>query len=155
MLHPANYNSPMENTLVILKPDCLERGLVGEVITRIERKRLRIVAMKLLQIDKQLAATHYAMLKDKPFFGTLMNYITSAPVIVMAVNGDHAVQVMRNLAGATDGTSAAAGTIRGDLATDVTCNLIHASDCPETAALELDRFFGDDELHDIPEFRRF
>ncbi len=136
----------METTLVIIKPDAVQRGLIGEITLRIERRGLKIIAMKLMQIDKDLAERHYGIHRGKPFFEGLIQYITSAPVVVMAVQGPKAIQAVRSTMGATNPLDAAAGTIRADLALEIGRNLVHGSDGPETAEHELALFFEEDEL---------
>jgi nucleoside-diphosphate kinase len=136
----------MEKTLVVIKPDGVQRGLIGEIITRLERRGLKIVAMKMMQIQKELAARHYAVHFGKPFYEGLIEYITSAPVVVMALEGTRAIEVVRSTMGATNPAEAAPGSIRADLAVDIGRNLVHGSDGPETAAFELGLFFGDDEI---------
>lgn len=130
-----------ETTLVLVKPDGVRRGLVGEVVARIERKNLKIVAMQMLRIDEDLARRHYSAHVDKPFFPGLLEFITSGPVVALAVQGDSAVEVVRNLMGATDPKKAAPGTIRGDFGLVVTENLVHGSDAVESAEHELGLFF--------------
>ncbi|HVM40523.1 MAG TPA: nucleoside-diphosphate kinase [Acidimicrobiia bacterium] len=132
----------MERTLVLCKPDAVERGLVGEIISRFERKQLRIVAMRMLTVDEALARRHYAEHVEKPFFPELLAFITRSPIVALAVEGTEAVSVVRGLMGATNPREAAPGTIRGDLTIEVTENLVHGSDSPESAARELDIFFG-------------
>jgi len=136
----------METTLVIIKPDAVQRGLIGEIILRLERRGLKIIAMKLMQIDKDLAERHYGIHRGKPFFEGLIQYITSAPVVVMAVQGPKAIQAVRSTMGATNPLDAAAGTIRADLALEIGRNLVHGSDGPETAEHELALFFEEGEL---------
>lgn len=136
----------MERTLVFLKPDCLQRELVGEVIGRIERKGLKIVGMKMMRPSKEFFRTHYGHLAGKPFYPRIEAFMASAPVIAIAVEGFNAVEDMRKLAGVTKAYEAEAGTIRGDLANSIQCNVIHASDSKETAEKELGRFFKKDEL---------
>lgn len=131
----------METTLLLVKPDGVRRGLIGEVITRIERKKLKIVAMEMIQIDESRAREHYAEHVDKPFFPDLLAFITSGPVVAMAVRGEEAIGVMRGLMGATDPKKAAPGTLRGDFGLEVTENLVHGSDGPESAQRELGIFF--------------
>jgi nucleoside-diphosphate kinase len=128
-------------TLVLCKPDCVERGLVGEVIARIERKGLRIVAMELRQLDDATAKQHYAEHDGKPFFGELVEFITRGPLVAMVVEGPDAWKVVRTLMGATNPRDAAPGTIRGDLAVELTENLVHGSDGPESADREIGLFF--------------
>lgn len=136
----------METTLIILKPDSVQRGLVGRIVSRIEDKGLQIVGMKLMQISPELAATHYGEHKGKPFYDGLVGFMTSSPVIVMAVRGLGAIQCCRNLMGATFGSKAAAGTIRGDFGVSNSYNLVHGSDGPEAAARELQLFFAAGEI---------
>ncbi|HXY73187.1 MAG TPA: nucleoside-diphosphate kinase [Actinomycetota bacterium] len=131
-----------EATLVICKPDAVRRGLVGEILSRLERKGLRIEALKMMRVDRELAERHYAEHAEKPFFGELVAFITSGDVVVARVAGRQAVSVVRTLMGSTDPAASAPGTIRGDLALTVTDNLIHGSDSPESANRELDLFFG-------------
>jgi nucleoside-diphosphate kinase len=130
-----------ERTLVICKPDAVERGLVGEIISRIERKGLRIAEMRLMTISKELAGRHYAEHQGKPFYDDLVAFITRGPVVVMSVEGPEAWKVLRTLMGATNPRDAAPGTIRGDLAIELTENLVHGSDSAESAARELALFF--------------
>ena len=136
----------MQRTLVIIKPDAVQRGLIGEIIARFERRGLKIVAMKLMQIDETLARRHYAVHEGKPFFAGLIDYITSAPVVVMAIEGPKAIEMVRRTMGATNPLEAVPGTIRADYATEIGRNLVHGSDGAETAAHELALFFDDDEL---------
>lgn len=132
-----------QSTLLIIKPDAVSRGLVGEILARIERKGLRITAMRMMVIDRELAEHHYAEHSEKPFFDELVGFITSGPVIVAKVSGRDAVVVLRALMGATDPARAAQGTIRGDYGLEITQNLIHGSDSEESAARELALFFPD------------
>jgi nucleoside-diphosphate kinase len=132
-----------ESTLLIIKPDAVRRGLVGEILSRLERKGLRIDAMRTMQIDRDLAENHYAEHTEKPFFDELVEFITSGDVIVAKVSGREAISVLRGLMGATDPAKAAQGTIRGDLGIQITENLVHGSDSPESAARELALFFPD------------
>ncbi len=136
----------MERTLVIIKPDAVQRGLVGEIISRLERRGLKIVAMKMMQISRELAAKHYGVHVGKPFYEGLVQYITSSPVVVLAVESKKAIEVVRNTIGATNPVQASPGTIRADLALEIGRNLIHGSDGPETAAFELGLFFSPDEI---------
>jgi len=135
-----------EQTLVLVKPDAMNRGLAGEIISRLERKGLKIVAMKLIQIDEALAGRHYEAHTDKPFFPSLVEFITSCPVIAMVVEGRNAVDVVRQTMGQTDSTKAAPGTVRGDLAMDLQNNLVHGSDSAESAAREIGLFFVKSEI---------
>jgi nucleoside-diphosphate kinase len=132
-----------EATLLIIKPDAVRRGLVGEILSRVERKGLRVEAMRTMRIDPDLAQRHYAEHAEKPFFGELVEFITSGDVLVAKVTGREAVSVLRNLMGATDPAKAAQGTIRGDYGIEITENLVHGSDSPESAARELALFFPD------------
>jgi nucleoside-diphosphate kinase len=131
-----------ESTLVIVKPDGVRRGLTGEILGRMERKGLRIEEMRLMHIDRDLAERHYDEHRDKPFFGELVEFITSGEVVVARVSGEQAVSVVRALMGPTDPAAAPPGTIRGDFGTVITHNLVHGSDSPESAKRELDLFFG-------------
>ena len=131
-----------ETTLLILKPDAVRRGLVGEILSRVERKGLRIEGLRMMRIDRDLAERHYGEHREKPFFGELVAFITGGPVVVARVSGRDAVPVVRTMMGATDPAASAPGTIRGDLALTVTDNLIHGSDSPESAERELGLFFG-------------
>ena len=132
-----------QRTLVLVKPDGVRRKLVGEVIRRLEQKTLDIVAMKMMTIDAALATEHYAEHTEKPFFGELLEFITSGPVVAMAVEGDEAISVVRQMMGATDPKKATQGTIRGDYGLITTENLVHGSDSPESAERELKLFFPD------------
>lgn len=132
----------VEHTFIMVKPDGVARGLVGEVISRFERKGLRLEKVRGLTISEELARTHYAEHVDKPFFPELLTFITSGPVVAMEWSGDDAIAVGRVLMGATDPRQAAPGTIRGDLGLRVTENIVHGSDGPESAARELELFFG-------------
>ena len=131
-----------ESTLLIVKPDAVRRGLIGEVLRRIEAKGLRIAEMRMMEIDLPLAEEHYAEHREKPFFGDLVEFITSGPVVVARVEGEQAVPVLRMLMGPTDPVAAPSGTIRGDFGTIITENLVHGSDSPESASRELKLFFG-------------
>jgi nucleoside-diphosphate kinase len=136
----------MERSLVILKPDAVQRGLIGPILGRLEARGLKIVGMKLMQIDDALARRHYAVHEGKGFFAGLIEYIVSGPVVVLVVVGDNAIQMIRNTVGATNPLNAAPGTIRGDFAVTVGRNLIHASDSPENGEAEIANFFGESEL---------
>ena len=136
----------MERTLVLVKPDGVQRGLVGEIILRIERRGLKIVALKLIWIDKALARRHYAVHEGKPFFDGLVKFITSGPIIAAVFEGEGAVAAVRSIMGATDPLKAAPGTIRGDLALDMGQNLVHGSDSVENAEKEISLFFTDREI---------
>ncbi|MDI3340960.1 MAG: nucleoside-diphosphate kinase [Sphaerobacter sp.] len=136
----------MEQTLIIVKPDGVQRGLVGEIIARLERRGLKLVGLKLMQITRELAERHYEVHRERPFFAGLVAYITSAPVVVGVLDGPRAIEVTRATVGATDPVKAAPGTIRGDLGLTIGRNLIHASDGPETAEREIGLFFRPEEL---------
>ena len=138
----------MERTLIILKPDAVQRRLVGEILQRFERKGLRIAGMKLMHITRELAAKHYADLSDKPFYEGLVNFMTSEPVVVLALDGFKAIEVCRKLMGQTFGFAADPGTIRGDYGISNQFNLVHGSDSPEAAVRELKLFFAEGELLD-------
>ncbi len=131
----------MERSLVLLKPDCFQRRLMGQVISRFEAKGLAIVAMKLLRVTPEMSKQHYAEHVEKPFYPSLEAFITSAPVLAMAIEGLEAISVIREMLGATNGLKAAAGTIRGDLSASRQMNLVHASDSPESAQRELELYF--------------
>lgn len=136
----------VERTLFLIKPDAMQRGLAGEIIARLERRGLKIVGMKLLRITRELAERHYAEHVGKPFFPGLVEFITSAPVIAIAWEGKDAIRVVRATIGATNPVEAAPGTVRADFGLDKGRNLVHASDGPESAARELELFFGAGEL---------
>ncbi len=138
----------MERTLVLVKPDGVQRGLIGEIIGRLEQRGLKLVGMKLMQVDDALARQHYGEHVDRPFFGGLVDFITSSPVVAMAWEADNAVEAVRNTMGQTNPTSSPPGTIRGDLALDIGRNLVHGSDSPESAERELNLFFSAAELLD-------
>jgi len=131
-----------ERTLILLKPDTVERKLMGEIISRIEGKNLDIVEMKMMNVSQSIAEEHYGEHSDKPFFGELISFITRSPAVAMIVEGPKAISVMRGMMGATNPFEAASGTIRGDYGLDLTANLVHGSDSPESAAREVERFFG-------------
>ncbi len=131
----------MERTFIMLKPDCVKRGLVGEVISRIEKKGFEIAAMKMMSLGEDSLREHYAHLKDEPFFPDIVAYMTSGPVVAMIVRGDSAISSLRRLIGPTKYDEAQPGTIRGDFATSTRHNIIHASDSPESAESEIARFF--------------
>lgn len=139
----------MQTTLIILKPDAVQRGLMGRIISRFEDKGLQIVGCKLMQITPELAATHYVAHKARPFYAGLVRFMTSAPVLVLAVRGNNAIDVSRKLMGATFGFKAEPGTIRGDLGVSTAYNLIHGSDSPEAAERELSLFFKQGEVLDF------
>ena len=135
-----------ERTLVLVKPDGVQRLLVGRILARYEERGLRIVGLKLVQVDRDLAERHYAVHRGKPFFAGLVEFITSAPLVALALEGPDAVAVVRTMNGATRPNQADPGTIRGDLALVTSQNLVHASDSPETAQFELDLWFRPEEL---------
>jgi nucleoside-diphosphate kinase len=136
----------VERTLIIIKPDGAQRGLIGEIISRFERRGLRIVAMKFMQITEKLARQHYAVHKGKPFYEPLVAYITSGPVVAMILEGKNAIQIARNTMGATNPADADPGTIRADLGVEIGRNLVHGSDGPDTAASETSLFFDESEI---------
>ena len=136
----------MERTLVLVKPDAVQRGLVGEVLTRLERTGLRLAAMRLIRMDQELAKRHYADHVGKAFFEPLVRYITSGPLVAAVLEGPRAVEVVRKTMGTTDPAEAAAGTIRGDFALTVGFNLVHGSDSNESAEREIGLFFSPDEI---------
>jgi len=136
----------MERTLVIVKPDGVQRGLIGDVLQRFETRGLKLVGLKLMSVSEELARRHYGIHKGKPFFEGLISYITSAPVVVVVFEGKDAVAAVRSTVGATNPVQAAPGTIRGDLAMEIGRNLVHASDSVETARSEVALFFREEEL---------
>ncbi|MCD8293441.1 MAG: nucleoside-diphosphate kinase [Prevotellaceae bacterium] len=139
-----------EKTLVLLKPCTVKRNLIGEIISRFERKGLRVVGLKMMQLTDELLSEHYAHLADKPFFQRIKDAMMSTPVVAVALEGVDAIEVVRTLAGPTNGRKALPGTIRGDYSMSFQENIVHASDAPETAAVELKRFFRDEELFTLP-----
>lgn len=136
----------MERTLSIIKPDGVERGIIGEVIRRLEDNNIRIVAMKMLKMNKDQAEGFYAVHKERPFFNSLTDFMTSGPVVVMVLEGENVIAKYRELMGATDYKEAAEGTIRRDFATDIEKNIVHGSDATETAAFEIGYFFNRFEI---------
>ena len=136
----------MQRTLVLVKPDGVQRGLAGEIISRLERKGLKITALKMLRMDRALAERHYAVHRDKPFFSSLVEFITSGPVIAAVVEGKEAVEVVRRMMGETDPLKSAPGTIRGDFGLELEQNLIHGSDSEENAQKEIATFFSEKEI---------
>jgi nucleoside-diphosphate kinase len=136
----------MECTLVLVKPDGVQRGLIGEIISRLERRGLKLVGMKLMKVDDALARQHYGEHVDRPFFAGLVDFITSSPVVAMAWEAENAVEAVRSTMGQTNPTTSPPGTIRGDLALDIGRNLVHGSDSPESAQRELALFFTAAEL---------
>ena len=139
-----------ERTLILIKPDGVQRALVGQVIERYEERGLRIVGLKMVHVDRALAEQHYAIHRERPFFVGLVEFITSAPLVALAVEGPNAISVCRAINGATRPEEAAPGSIRGDLALETGQNLVHASDSAETAASELALWFSAEELFDYP-----
>ena len=139
----------MERSLIILKPDAVQRGLVGPILTRLEQRGLRLAGLKLMRIDEALARRHYAVHEGKPFFNGLVEYITSGPVVVAVVTGKGVIGMVRNTVGATNPAQAAPGTIRGDYAVEIGRNLIHASDSPENGEQEVGLFFRPEELVEL------
>lgn len=137
----------MEQTLVLVKPDGVANGHIGEIVGRFERKGLKIAALKMMQLSRELAEKHYAEHKDKAFFGELVDFITSGPLVAMVVSGEGAIHVVRTMMGATNAAEAAPGTIRGDLALTMSENVIHGSDSPESAKREINNFFRPDEIY--------
>jgi nucleoside-diphosphate kinase len=136
----------MQQTLILLKPDCVQRRLVGEITGRFERKGLRLVGLKLVQASRELAEKHYAVHKGKPFYESLLKFLTGGPTVAMVWEGREAVTVARTLMGVTDGTKAPPATIRGDFALSVQNNLVHGSDSPDNARAEIALWFRPDEL---------
>lgn len=136
----------MEKTLVLVKPDGVAKGLVGEIIARFERRGLTIAALKMLTLPKATAELHYAEHKERPFFGELVAFITSGPIVAMVVAGDNAVKAVRTMMGPTNPADAAPGTVRGDFALTISHNIIHGSDSPASAAREIEIFFTQDEI---------
>lgn len=138
----------MERTLVLIKPDAIQRGLIGEITARFEKKGLKLAGLKMMTLDEALLRDHYAHLVDKPFFQGLAKFMSSTPVIAMCWEGLEVVNAVRLLCGITKARAAEAGSIRGDLAMSVSCNVIHASDSVENAEAEVKRFFKKDEIYD-------
>ncbi len=136
----------IERTFSMIKPDAVLRGIVGEVISRIEKKGLKIVGLRMIRVSEDQASRLYAVHREKPFYGELVSFIRSAPVVVMAIEGESAVSVMRKLIGSTDAKEASPGTVRGDFSCSKSMNVIHASDSVENAQKELAIFFGDSDL---------
>lgn len=136
----------VQRTFVAIKPDGVQRGLIGDIVSRFEKKGLKIIGMKFMQVTKQLAENHYGEHKGKPFFDGLVNFITSGPILALVLEGKDAIAVSRTLIGATNPVTAAPGTIRGDLALEIGRNIVHGSDGPESAKREIGIFFSDEEL---------
>jgi nucleoside-diphosphate kinase len=139
----------MQRTLILLKPDAVQRRLVGQITARFEQKGLRLVAMKLVRAGRDLAEKHYAVHKGKPFYESLLGFLTSGPTVAMVLEGREAVAACRNLMGVTDGVKAGPGTVRGDFALSVQNNLVHGSDSPENATAEIALWFRPEELVDF------
>ncbi len=138
----------MERSLVLIKPDAMQRRLAGTIISRLEGQGLKLVALRMLHLDKALAERHYAIHADKPFFEDLINYITSTPIIATVFQGEGAVEIIRKTMGATDPAKAGPGTLRGDFGLDIQRNVAHGSDSTETAGEEIKLFFTGDEIFD-------
>jgi nucleoside-diphosphate kinase len=136
----------MQRTLILLKPDCLNQGMAGQVISRFEEKGYGIIASKVVQLDEPLLNEHYAHVADLPFFPEIATFMSSRPVLALVLEADGVIQGVRDLLGPTDSTAAPAGTIRGDLGTDRMMNVVHASDSPESALIEINRFFEADQI---------
>lgn len=137
----------MQKTLVLLKPDAVQKSLVGEILSRFEQKGLKIIGLKMIQLDDAVINEHYDFLMDKPFFPSIVSYMKSSPIVALALEGHEVVKVVRQLCGATNPADALPGTIRGDFAKSIDNNIIHSSDSEETAAKELARFFKSGETH--------
>jgi nucleoside-diphosphate kinase len=138
----------VERTLVLIKPDAVQRGLIGNILNRFERKGLKVVGLKLMELSDEILDDHYSHLSDKPFFPRIKSFMRSTPVIAICLEGFEVVDTVRTLCGITNSREAASGTIRGDLGMSIQCNLVHASDSIETAEVEVPRFFAADELTD-------
>lgn len=138
----------IQKSFVMMKPDAVSRRLMGKILSRFEEKGLQVIAVKLMQIDEELAKTHYGEHADKPFFEDLVTYITSSPSLAMVIKGEDAISTIRKMVGATNPLEADLGTIRGDFAMDTGRNIIHASDSPESAEREINLFFNESEICD-------
>lgn len=136
----------MERTLIIIKPDAVQRSLLGEIIGRFERKGLKILGLKMIQLEDAILEDHYSHLADKPFFGGIKDFMKSTPVVVMVLEGVDAIEAVRIIVGPTKGRAADAGSIRGDFSMSIQTNIVHASDSAENAKTEITRFFKDDEI---------
>lgn len=136
----------MERTLILLKPDCVQRRLVGRILTRFEDKGLNVIAMKMMRVTPELAKEHYAEHVEKPFYPALESFITGGPIVAAVIEGLEAIRVIRDMLGATSGLKAAAGTIRGDFSSSRQMNLVHASDGPDAACREIELYFSSDEI---------
>lgn len=141
-----DFKGLKEKTLVLVKPDAIQRGLIGEILQRFERKGIKVTGMKMMSLDEALLREHYAHIADKPFFPKLSQFMSSSPVIAICLEGLEVVAAVRLICGVTKARAAEAGSIRGDLAMSVSCNVVHASDSVETAMKEVPRFFKQDEL---------
>ena len=139
-----------QQTFIIIKPGAIQRALVGDIITRYQRKGLQIVALKMMQLSESILREHYAHLVDRPFFPSLLRSMMASPVIVAVLKGDYAIELVRTLSGATNCRKALPGTIRGDFGMSSQENIVHSSDSPENAAAEIARFFSPDEIFDYP-----
>ncbi|HEX5823001.1 MAG TPA: nucleoside-diphosphate kinase [Candidatus Limnocylindrales bacterium] len=137
-----------ERTLVLIKPDGMQRSLAGRILARYEDRGLKLVGLKMIHVERDLAERHYAIHREKPFFGSLVEFITSGPLVAAVLEGPNAIAVVRAMNGATRPQEAASGTIRGDFALETAQNLVHASDSPENATAEIDLWFGSKELFD-------
>ena len=137
----------MERTLVLLKPDCVQRRLMGQILSRFESKGLNVIALKMLKVTPELSKQHYAEHVQKPFYPNLEQFITASPIVAMVVEGLEVIRVVRDMLGATNGLKAAAGTIRGDYSSSRQMNLVHASDGPEAATREIALYFKNEEIH--------
>ncbi len=151
-MSPMSRPAGVERTLVLVKPDAVGRGLVGEILSRFERKGLELSGLKLLRLDRRMAEEHYAEHRGKPFYEGLVEFIVSGPLVAAVIEGRGAIRVVRMMIGATSGADALPGTIRGDFGVSDRFNLVHASDGPESAEREIARFFGEDEIIE-PEMR--
>lgn len=143
-----DFTGLKEKTLVIIKPDAVQRGLIGEIMTRFEKKGLKVAGMKMMRLDEAVLREHYAHIADKPFFPGVSNFMQHSPVVVVCLEGLEVVEAVRLITGITKARSAEAGSIRGDMAMSVACNVIHASDSVDNAKSEVKRFFTEDELYD-------
>jgi nucleoside-diphosphate kinase len=143
-----DFTGLKEKTLVIIKPDAVQRGLIGEIMTRFEKKGLKVAGMKMMRLDEAVLREHYAHIADKPFFPGVSNFMQHSPVVVVCLEGLEVVEAVRLITGITKARSAEAGSIRGDMAMSVACNVLHASDSVDNAKSEVKRFFSEDELYD-------
>ena len=137
----------MQQTLILLKPDCIQKWYIGEVVSRLEKKGLKIVAMKMMEMTDTIIKDHYGHLASKPFFPEIVAYMTMSPIIALIVEGDNSIETLRNMCGTTNPLQAAPGTIRGDLALTIRYNVIHASDSEDSAKAEIARFFATNEVY--------